>query len=162
MAKLRLELVSRVDFEALEEKVKELQSGGFAIPQSSFLRDQTNRLDPANKSLCFSGFKSTSTEARTTVIRAFLDSQGVNGSNHQIQHVYQGPPGARKLSSIAIVELFSRDVREEVLKKVLQNKTTIAEADKNTVSLNRAKTAWQLKRNANLKKALEVLKKKKS
>ena len=64
------------------------------------------------------------------------------------------------MSSISIVELSSRDVRETVLKKLQQDKTTLKEDDGvGEVSFNRAKTTWQLNCNGNLKKAMDLLKK---
>ena len=63
------------------------------------------------------------------------------------------------MSQLSVVELSSRDVRERVLKKVDERGGSMAEDDSNKVSIKRAKIQWQLKRNASLKKASELLKK---
>ena len=64
------------------------------------------------------------------------------------------------MSALSVVEFPSRAVREQVLKKVQDgHKGVMSEDDKNNVSVKRVKTASQLKRNAYLKKALDLLKK---
>ena len=74
ISKLRLELVSRVEFERLENRIDDLESGGLANVQIDFLQEQLKRLDPANKSLAFAGFKSSSANGRRTQIEVFLKS----------------------------------------------------------------------------------------
>ena len=63
------------------------------------------------------------------------------------------------MSPRTIVEFSSRDVREKVLKKIESENSKMAEDDRNVISIGRAKTAWQLKRNNNLTKAADALKK---
>ena len=58
-----------------------------------------------------------------------------------------------------VVEFASREVRERVFKAIEERGDSMAEDDTNKVSVKRAKISWQLKRNACLKKAAELLKK---
>ena len=161
LAKLRAELVSRVQFEGLEKRVVELEAGGLASSRIDWLQDQLNRLDPANRSLSFSGFTSTSAAGRRANVEKFLQSVMVESVPIcQVEHIFRGPSGDRKMSDLSIVELPSRAVREQVLKKVQdRHKGIMLEDDQNQVSVKRAKTAWQLKRNANLKQVVDRLKK---
>ena len=74
-----------------------------------------------------------------------------------IEHVWTGPPGQRKISPNALVEFASRSIREACL-------TKLSGADSNlktdgVLTCNRAKNAVQLKRNASLVRACEILKK---
>ena len=50
-------------------------------------------------------------------------------------------------------------MRERVLKKIDERGGSMPEDDSNNISIKRAKIQWQLKRNASLKKASEILKK---
>ena len=159
LSKLRAELVSRVEFQGLEERVKVLETGGLASSEIAWMQQQVNRLDPANRSLAFTGLKSTSANGRVALIESFLKISGGDPKIQNIEYVWKGPPGDRSMSSLCIVELTCRNERESVLKKLEKDKTTMHEGDANVISVQRAKTAFQLKRNASLKKALEILKK---
>ena len=57
------------------------------------------------------------------------------------------------------MESSSREVRERVFKEIEKRGGSMQEDDSNKVSVKRAKISWQLKRNAALKKAAELLKK---
>ena len=160
IAKLRAELVSQVEFKRLEKRLDDLEAGCLPTVQIDFLQEQLNRLDPANKSLCFAGFKSTSSNGRDAQIKAFLkDIMAEDLNICQIQHIFKGPVGSRSMSQLSVVEFSSRDLRERVLKKVDERGGSMPEDDSNNVSIKRAKIQWQLKRNASLKKASEILKK---
>ena len=63
------------------------------------------------------------------------------------------------MTPLSIVEFASREIRERVLKEVDKHGGKMAEDDSNYVSIKRAKISWQLKRNASLKKALDLVKK---
>ena len=77
-----------------------------------------------------------------------------------MQHISKGPAENRSMTPLYIVEFASREIRERVLKEI-ENKHggKIAEDNSNFVSIKRPKIAWQLKRNASLKKAVDLLKK---
>ena len=106
-------------------------------------------------------FTSTSAAGRRANVETFLQSvMGEIVPICQVEHIFRGPSGDRKMSALSVVELPSRAVREQVLKKVQdRHKGIMLEDDQNQVSVKRAKTAWQLKRNANLKQAVDRLKK---
>ena len=76
-----------------------------------------------------------------------------------MQHVSKGPAENRSMSPLSIVEFSSREVRERVFKEIEKRGDSMQEDDSNKVSVKRAKIFWQLKRNAALKKAAELLKK---
>ena len=90
-------------------------------------------MDPANKSLAFNGFTSVSAAGRRASIEIFLASvmgEAVNIS--QVEHIFKGPSGDRKMSALSVVEFPSRVVREQVLKKVQDgHKGVMSEDDKN-------------------------------
>ena len=112
LAKLRVEMVSRVEFEAFEKRVQKLETGGLASAQVAALQKQVERLDPANKSLSFVGWKDVSGEARVAKIQEFLNKIGSDQGVQRIEHVWSGTPGSRKMTGISIVEFSSRDCRE--------------------------------------------------
>ena len=70
---VREEMVTKIDHSALESRVKALESGGLAAPQVSWLQQQVQRLDPANRSLCFKNLKQTNPATRKTVIEDLLE-----------------------------------------------------------------------------------------
>ena len=76
----------------------------------------------------------------------------------QISHIWIGPPDRRIMGSLSIVELPSREKREAVLKK-FEGESTLKDSHGEKISVARAKTNWQLKRNNALKQACDVLKK---
>jgi len=158
LATLRADMVSRSDFSVLEGKVQELQIGGLPSPQLAWFQEQINRNDPANRCLCFAGFKDSSVEARVTSIETFMQNADVDAKVQSFDHIWSGPQGNRSLTPLVIVELSSRQVREQTLKK-LQANSTMKDSGDNKISVARAKTASQLKRNASLKKACDLLKK---
>ena len=146
LAKLRAEMVSSVQFGVLEARVQKLEAGGLASSEISFLQQQVNRLDPANRSLAFTGFKSTSANGRNALIQNFLTTTSSDPRVLNIEHIWKGPPGDRSMSSLSIVELSCRNEREALLKQLMQDKSTLTEDDTNVVSVQRAKTAFPLKR----------------
>ena len=71
-----------------------------------------------------------------------------------IDHIFMGQGTERKLSQISIIELSSRNVREEVFKKADTFALgTMKDDAGGMLKINRAKTNLQLQRNACLKKA---------
>ena len=132
--------------------------GSGSSAQVSFLQQQVNRLDPANKCLSFNSWTSKSTSGRKALIESYVEGICPGTSILSIEHVWTGPPGKREIGPISFVEFSSRSVRESILKYV-QQAAPLKEDDKNTIGIQRAKIAWQLKRNSSLKKAEEILKK---
>ena len=75
-------------------------------------------------------------------------------------HLWKGAPGNRSMGPLSIVELASNAIRENCLTKLSgANATSLTDSTGKNVDVGRAKTALQLKRNASLKQAADVLKK---
>ena len=55
-----------------------LEVGGTPTSDLTFLQDQLQRLDPANRSLCFRGFKFEQVDARTKCVDSFLEQFGMS------------------------------------------------------------------------------------
>ena len=119
---------------------------------------QVSRLDPANKSLAFAGFTENDAEKRCRIIENILEKIGCKERLQNIDHVWQGPPGGRKMSALSVVELISNSVREASLKKLPEG-NSILKGDFGEIKVNRAKTAMQLKRNGALQRACDLIKK---
>ena len=161
LAKLRADMVSSVQFGALEERVQKLEAGGLASSQISSMQSQLNRLDPANRCLAFTGFKDDSAESRVSKIQAFLTALGTCDNIVSAEHIWSGPPGQRKMTGVSVIEFPSRDLKEAVLKKTISETRDLFVKNNSgdKVSVGRAKTEWQRKRNGALRKAEDVLKK---
>ena len=76
-----------------------------------------NRLDPANKSLCFKGFTEIDAGKRSAVIEALLTKMDAPRSLVHIEHVWQGGPDNRSMTPISVIELSPRQARESCLRK---------------------------------------------
>ena len=74
-----------------------------------------------------------------------------------MEHIWSGPVGKRVITPNVVVEFSSRTVREDVLQKLNRENSLMTSGGK--ITCNRAKTAIQLKRNACLMKACNLLKK---
>ena len=104
LGKLREEMVSRSEFDDLVQKVRELQSGGLPNSQITWMQDQLNRFDSANKSLAFMGFKDNNAENRIQSIESYLKKMGEESHLRVVDHVYTGGPGNRHMAPLSIVE----------------------------------------------------------
>ena len=124
--------------------------------QLTWMQQQIQKLDPANKSLCFKGFKESKEEVRCSKIEEFLDSLGLKNEIKNIDHQYKFDQGNRSILPVSIVEVSCRSVRESVLKKIDDKKFN--DGNGGIVEVQRAKTSLQLKRNASLAKACDKLK----
>ena len=103
LGKFREEMVSRSEFDVLVQKVRELQSGGLPNSQITWMQDQLNRFDPANKSLAFMGFKDNNAENRIQSIESYLKKMGEESHLRVVDHVYIGGPGNRHMTPLSIV-----------------------------------------------------------
>ena len=72
----KLEMVTKIVHEDLEKRVAILEAGGVTKPEISWMQRQVQRLDPANKSLCFSGFSDKDGTKRMVKIEEFLAKIG--------------------------------------------------------------------------------------
>ena len=79
--------------------------------QLTWMQQQIQKLDPANKSLCFKGFKESKEEVRCSKIEEFLDSLGLKNEIKNIDHQYKFDQGNRFILPVSIVEVSCRSVR---------------------------------------------------
>ena len=87
-----------------------------------------------------------------------MDQIGCENEIRSMDHIWTGPIGNRSVGPITIVEIASRNVREAVLKKFKEANSTMKDAKGGNISVGRAKTSLQLKRNGALKQALKFMK----
>jgi len=158
LAKLREEMVTRSMFEELEGRIKTLETQGLANPEVSWLQQQVGRLDPANRSLAFTGFVEKDLGKRRSLINSYMDHVGCEQEIRSMDHIWTGPIGNRTVGPITIVEVASRNVREEILKKLKETTSTRKDAAGGNIAVGRAKTSLQLKRNGALKQAMKLVK----
>jgi len=158
MSTLKAEMVTKEVFKSLEVRVTSLEAEGAPSLEVTWLHSQVGRLDPANKSLCFKGFPDNDLRARTSRIDQILESVGAKAQILTVDHIWKGPPGQRVVSGMSVVELSSRQAREEALKALTNDSSKLGNGP-GTVQVGRAKTSMQLKRNGCLTKAADVLKK---
>ena len=158
LKQLREDTISKSQFETQEQRIVKLEGGGLASTQISWMQTQLNRLDPANKSLCFNNLSENDLTKRTEAIQDILSNIGQTSGILNIEHLSSGPPGNRKLSGRSIVEMSSRDVREAALKK-LNEDTSKMEGPAGKFTVVRTKTSLQMKRNKALHEAMAILKK---
>ena len=135
-----------------------MENEDLANPDLTFFRKNLQRLDPANKSLCFAGFDTENGDARKSVIENFFRDQLHNAKINNIEHIYQGIAGNRKLTSVTIVEVTSRAAREDILTSISNENKICKTSNGKSIQILRAKTSQQLERNGNLKKALAAVK----
>ena len=72
LAKLRFDMISKVQFNELEQRVQKLESGGMPNSEISWLQSQDNRLDPANKALCIGNWAETSVSSEIFLLMVAL------------------------------------------------------------------------------------------
>ena len=154
----KLEMVTKDVHEKLEERVANLEAGGVPKAEISWMQRQVQRLDPANKSLCFTDFSDKDGTKRLAKIEEFLAKTGSKSEIRGIEHIWTGPPGKRAISGGSVVELSSRLVREACLKKLSDDNSIMASSDLGTISVKRAKTEIQKNRNNALYRAEEHIK----
>ena len=143
---LKNEMVTKQTFSVLDQRVQKLEEVisehgvGCQIQQLSDLQKQLNRFDPANKSLVFGGFSSSSPDGRAANIRSFLESK-FQVSPVQVEHIFQGAFGKRVIAPLSVVEFSCNSVREMIFRKLEHDKIKISEDDSIDISIRRAKTA---------------------
>ena len=154
----KLDMVTKIVHEDLEKRVAILEEGGVAKAEISWMQRQVQRLDLANKSLCFSGFSDKDGAKRLVKIEEFLEKTDSRSEIRGIEHIWIGPPGKRAISGGSVIELSSRLVREACLKKLSDDNSIIASSKLGTISVKRAKTEFQKNRNNVLYRAEEHIK----
>ena len=111
------------------------------------------KLDPAQKSLRWRGFKTDSGLARVAYIEKELQNLGC--SHCTVEHIYKGPRDNRTMTDMSVVDVGSNSVRERLLKDFGSKK--ILDQNRGELKIDRAKTGWQIQRNHALRKACDVL-----
>jgi len=158
IAEMKSDMVTKEVFQNLEERVATLEVGGLANPDFAWLQQQVGRMDPANRSLAFTGFVEKDLGKRRSLINSYMDHIGCEQEIRSMDHIWTGPIGNRSVGPITIVEVASRNVREEILKKLKETTSTRKDAAGGNISVGRAKTSLQLKRNGALKQAMKLVK----
>ena len=100
---MKAEMVTKVQFTALEIRVEALETKGLPSPQINHLQQQLQRLDPANKSLCLRGFKEGQIQCRKVLIEECLARTGVTDQMVNIEHLFfkKDAAGNRKILPIS-------------------------------------------------------------
>ena len=83
--------MSKTEFDALEERVDQLEKSDLeqTSGEINFLRGQLDRMDPANRSICFKDFIIIKTNIRSNSIRTFIQDNFPDKQDGMIlQHVY--------------------------------------------------------------------------
>jgi hypothetical protein len=157
--KLEENSVTKDLFQKLEERVVALEQGGLPSTQMNWMSQQVNRLDPANKSLAIKGLTEFDAEKRSRMIEDILTNVCSKTDIQNIEHIGKGPKDNRSMSGVSVIEMSSRSVRETCLKKLQEDNSILKKPAHNMLSVARAKTAVQKKRNDALHRACDVLKK---
>lgn len=155
---IKKDMVNKEMFGSLEARVQKLESGGVACSQLSWLKEQINKLDPCNKCLSVNGFKDENVGGRVACIEKIFKDYFPEVNILSVDHIYKGPRDDRSLTGTSIIELSSRSARELVLKK-FQGGLSLQDSSATVLKVSRAKSALQLRRNANLRRALAALQK---
>jgi hypothetical protein len=125
----------------------------------NWMTQQVHRLDLANKSLAIKSFSEFDADRRNRMIEDIL----INGCSkmdiQNIEHIGDGPKDNRSMSGVSVIEKSSRSARETCLKQIWEDHSILKKPTNNMLSVVRAKTAAQKKRNDILHRACDVLKK---
>jgi hypothetical protein len=156
---VKQEMVTKTIFQSLEDRVRALEQGGVNNSQMNWMLQQVGRLDPANKSLCLKGFSEKDAAKRFKLIEQLFDSIGYNASVQNVEHIWTGPKGDRRISPNSLVELSSRAVREEALKELKEDNSIASKSEFQGIKFDPAKTSMQRKRNDSLHRVCDLLKK---
>ena len=160
MTAIKEEMVIRTVFQSLEHRVTALENlphASLTTSDSSIiqnLRQQLVKLDPAQKSIRVRGFKEETLSDRVSSIEKAIHDSGLKYQN--IEHVCKGPPGQRVVTDMLVIEFSSRETREKFLADI--SKKNLRSSGGNELKFDRAKTTFQLQRNAALRNAMANLK----
>ena len=157
---MKLEVVTRPEFENLETRVFDLESKVVSAdnPDVRFLQDQLDKLVPAHKCISVVGFEGSDASERSKILEGFLKEKlpSVAGRCH-VEHICKGKWNERKLAGVSLLEFPSKSIRDDTLRLIKSNNLFLAESNKN-VRFDYAKTKRQLHRNACVHKACDMLK----
>ena len=151
-------MVTKIVHEDLVKRVEILEQGDVAKPEISWMQRQIQRLDPANKSLCYTGVSDKDGAKRLVKIEEFLEKIGSKFEIRGIEHIWTGPPGKRAISGGSVIELSSRLVRELCLKRLSDENSIFASSEFGPISVKRTEAEFQKNRNNVLYRAEEHIK----
>jgi len=159
IGKMKEDMVTKNTFDALEVRHAKLEAGGIGSSQVSWLKDQVNRLDPSNKCLCISNFGDSTFSSRKICLEKLFAEKLRSPKIISVESIWQGPKVNRTRSDKILVELSSRAERETVLKSFSESSGEMKDVSGNILSMARAKSSLQLKRNAALRRASTMIEK---
>ena len=156
---MKAEMVSKEVFAKLEVRVEKLEVAGVNSPQLDWLKSQVSLLDPAQKTICVSGFGSQDVAARHAVLDEFFRQHFADVKVESIEPIFSGKAGEKKITPLNLVSFTSNRVREEVLRGHRSRNLSLKDNSGAILKFDRGKTSLQLKRNASLKKVKDLVEK---
>jgi len=163
ICQLRADMVTKQQFESLENRVQQLEQVGPGPGNNNInaefkaLRAQLHRLDPAQKSVAFRGFVDTDLGQRVLCIKEILrEIPGCPPVCHY-DHILKGRPGERQPTGVTVCEFGNSAQREQVFNQ-LKDKI-LKDNQGGTIMCKRAQTTLQRDRNTKLHKACDEVKK---
>ena len=81
--------------EEVRAQIKAQNTSSFNTSEVKSLRKQISKMDPAQKSLRFRGFKEENLVKRVACIEQILKEVGIDKADFVCEHVYQGPHNAK-------------------------------------------------------------------
>lgn len=160
MSILRAEMVSKQQFEELETRVFKLESREISgeNPDTHFLQQQLDRLDPAMCSLRLVGFSSSDVATSENSIQKFFADNLPQVANRIVtDHISKYSLSGRVLSNMCIVELPSKQIRDDILQQIKTKKLLFKDGQAN-IDFGFAKTKKQIRRNTCMRNAEKMLK----
>ena len=115
-----------------------------------------NSLDPARRQLAFKGFGDAPISARVAYLETLFQDNRIQFKN--IDHIYSGPKGNRKLSGILLIEFSLKQVATNILLTLRGKGKELSFSDQYQITLKPAITTINLKRNHRLREAHEMIK----
>ena len=133
VSSMKLEMMTRPEFEKLETRVFDLESKVVSADNLDvrFLQEQLDRLDPAHKCISIVGFGGGDVGERTRILEDFLKEKLPSIAQRcNIEHVFKGKWNERKLAGVSILEFPSKTVRDEILKYLKTSNSFLNEGSK--------------------------------
>ena len=119
-----------------------------------------NDNEPAFKQIAFVGFKTSDLDKRMRFLHTYAELNFPSSKVVNVETVMKGPRDKREPTETVVMEFFSRDVRDIVLKKIGDKKAPKITDGATTIELKaieRARTRVQKARNWAMRKAHEMI-----
>ena len=145
-SEMKADMVTKGYFEELKSRVLKLEEGNNLGKSSDMksLRFQLDRLDPANKSLAFSGFTDDNLQERMKSLEDHFRKLKEFPVVSNFETVHKAKKEVRKPTKVTLVEFKSNSDRERAL-SLLQNKD-LKDSTGSVMTVKRAKIAFQRER----------------